>query len=141
MLSTLSNHFEENVNTCQKHHRNKMPSLGYLTCNVLLAKDSTPFTEYATKYYDSAVETYIAVPDEPSKFYISIRSSTFIASGLAAFVFIDGKYQANRNHRGFTERNHVKYDVMFTGAESKDILGRDVVSVWWFDSITFGKLH
>jgi hypothetical protein len=138
MISTPSKQFEQGTTTSQKYHHTKMPSLGYLTCTVLLASDSKPFTEYATRYYDSAVETYIAVPDQPSKFCISLKSSAFIASGLAAFVFIDGKYQANRNHRGFTERNRVKYNVLFTGGESVDIIGRPVISAWFFDNVNCG---
>jgi len=114
-----------------------MPSLGYLTCNIVKAADATAFPECLTRYYDSAVETYIQVPMQREQFYITVESSAFIFSGLACFVFIDGKLQVNRNKVGFTERYRTKFEVKFTGSESLQN-GRAKLKSWWFDDIEFG---
>ncbi|KAI1917135.1 hypothetical protein LOZ61_000652 [Ophidiomyces ophidiicola] len=74
-----------------------MPTLKQLTCHVEWAPTNIPFKEYGVSYGDGVVETYIAVPSVSTPFSINLKSSGYIAPGLAMFVFIDGVYQCNRN--------------------------------------------
>nr|POF26100.1 hypothetical protein CFP56_22248 [Quercus suber] len=84
-----------------------MPVLKQIWCSVILS-NGTPLTEYATKYKDGIVETYIAVPDTPQSFFVRVTSEGFLAEGLGAFIYIDGKYQANRNR---VDLKHPAYGV------------------------------
>jgi hypothetical protein len=117
-----------------------MPALGSLTCEVVLAHETRPLHEYSTTYYNSGVEVYIAIPSTRSQFYISVKADAYIAYGLAAFVFIDSKYQANRNHRGFTPQGRALFDVFFKGGEISGGGDEIVVTDWWFDNVNFGEL-
>jgi hypothetical protein len=74
-----------------------MPKLKNLSCQVQWAKTGVPFTEHALVYGDGVAECYITVPKHPQPFRIQLKSTAFIHEGLAAFVYIDGKYQSNRN--------------------------------------------
>ncbi|RMD45041.1 hypothetical protein DV735_g229, partial [Chaetothyriales sp. CBS 134920] len=74
-----------------------MPTLRNLSCQILWADTDTPLQEYGTQYGDGVVETYVAVPDKPRRFYIRLTSKGFVHQGLAAIVFVDGTYQCNRN--------------------------------------------
>ena len=118
-----------------------MPSLGSLSCHVILANRNHTFREYGTTYYDSAVETYIAVPSNRMQFHVSLKADGYIAPGLAALVFIDGKYQTNRNQRGFLATSKTKFKLLFTGGEHFEVDEAFVKTAWWFDNVNFGKLH
>jgi hypothetical protein len=74
-----------------------MPQLKQISCSIQWADSSVPFQEYGTVYGDGVVETFIAVPNKPQPFSVHIRSQGFISQGLAAVLFMDGIYQANRN--------------------------------------------
>ncbi|PGH13145.1 hypothetical protein AJ79_03852 [Helicocarpus griseus UAMH5409] len=74
-----------------------MPTLKQLTCQIEWANSNVPFKEYDVKYKDGVVESYIAIPDSSAPFSISLKSTGYIAPGLAMFVFMDGIYQCNRN--------------------------------------------
>ncbi|RMZ77696.1 hypothetical protein DV738_g4332, partial [Chaetothyriales sp. CBS 135597] len=74
-----------------------MPTLRNLSCQILWADSDAPLREYGTQYGDGVVETYVAVPDKPRRFYIRLTSNGFVHHGLAAIVFMDGTYQCNRN--------------------------------------------
>jgi len=74
-----------------------MPTLKQITCSLELGPRSTKLKEYGVRYSDGAVETFIAVPETKIPFYIHLETKGYIAPGLAAFVFIDGQYQCNRN--------------------------------------------
>lgn len=81
-----------------------MPTLGHLTCNILLPPTDTPLPEYKRKYLDSSVSVYVPVPDIPvlevaPAFNIYLSSDAWLAPGLAVFVYIDGVYQCNRSRR------------------------------------------
>lgn len=74
-----------------------MPAIKDLVCQVMWADTDSIFPEYGTQYGDGVVETYIAIPNHPQAFSIRLTSRKFIAEGLAMMIFIDGKYQCNRN--------------------------------------------
>ena len=118
-----------------------MPSLGFLSCHIILANRNHPFAEYGTSYFDSAVETYIVVPLNRLQFLISLKADGYIAPGLAALIFIDGKYQANRNQRGFLASSKTKFNLLFTGGEHHEADGTFVKTAWWFDNVNFGRLR
>lgn len=85
-----------------------MPFLKDLHCFVELyngtGKGDIQLREFGTTYGDGSVETYIAVPGHQHLFAIRLRSTDFIAQGLAMYVFIDGVYQCNRNRQGLKLR-------------------------------------
>jgi hypothetical protein len=74
-----------------------MPTLNHLTCHVEWPTSNIPFQEYGISYGNSVVESHIVVPPSSTPFAISLQSTSFIYSGLAVFVYIDGVYQCNRN--------------------------------------------
>lgn len=74
-----------------------MPTLNHLTCHVEWPTSNIPFQEYGISYGNGVVESHIAVPPSSTPFAISLQSTSFISSGLAVFVYIDGVYQCNRN--------------------------------------------
>ncbi|KAI6907241.1 hypothetical protein KC318_g4979 [Hortaea werneckii] len=74
-----------------------MPKLKQLVCSIELGQSRTPLQEYGARYSDGAVESFVAVPDTKIPFCIRLKSEGYIAPGLAAFVFMDGQYQCNRN--------------------------------------------
>lgn len=80
-----------------------MPTLNNLDCTILLPPTSTPLPEYRRRYLDSSVSAYIPVPvpalPAAQPFAIRLRADNWVAPGLAAFVFIDGIYHANRSKR------------------------------------------
>ncbi|KAF2118488.1 hypothetical protein BDV96DRAFT_597306 [Lophiotrema nucula] len=76
-----------------------MPTLSNLECSIELAQSHQKLQEYGTSYGDKVVETYVAVPSEGQPFAVHLTSNDFIAEGLAMYVFIDGKYQCNRNRQ------------------------------------------
>lgn len=115
-----------------------MPSLGPLSCEVIIANNNRTLPEYNTTYYNQAVQTHIAVPSYRARFQITLKADSFIASGLAAFVFIDGNYQTNRNKRGYTENGKSKFEVLFSGAETAVEKDKVIKAGWWFDNVNFG---
>jgi len=76
-----------------------MPTLKQLTCTIEWSGSNLPLEEYGTTYADGYVETYIAVPESPTPFSVHLKSSGYIAPGLAMFVYMDGVYQCNRNRQ------------------------------------------
>nr|POF12963.1 hypothetical protein CFP56_10111 [Quercus suber] len=114
-----------------------MPSLSQIHCSVKL-KNGAPLTEYATRYKDGIVETYVAVPGAQS-FYVHVTSKGYIAEGLAVFIFIDGKYQANRNKvdlkfptHGDAPTSSYEIDLRFRQKEEKSGPGSFVGRSWSF---------
>lgn len=77
-----------------------MPELNHLACTVRLGATRAPFTEYNLQYSNKHASCYICVADYETNISVSLKSSGYIGPGLAAFVFIDGQYQANRNKTG-----------------------------------------
>jgi hypothetical protein len=122
-----------------------MPSYLDLDCHVQYAGSNIPFHEHETVYGNRVVETYIAVPDKPTPFNIRLTSSAFIHEGLAAVVFMDGTYQANRNRVNLIpskkgvpkDRTLINFLLRQKEISRGDCLyyGRD----WRFDNHNIGK--
>ncbi|KAK7533654.1 hypothetical protein IWX49DRAFT_511281 [Phyllosticta citricarpa] len=122
-----------------------MPKLKQMTCKILLSPSDEPLTEYHPVYTDGCVETFVAIPDERSGFNIHVSSDSYIARGLAAFVFIDGVYQCMRfrgdlleEYPGYTYRQDSQVNFRFRQKEEKiqgeRFLGRE----WRFDKLNIG---
>lgn len=115
-----------------------MPTLKQITCNVELGASHAKLKEYGARYSDGAVETFIAIPEAGIPFNIRISTKGYIAPGLAAFVFIDGNYQANRNRLGLKMPAHgvdpSQHEVEFVmrQKEEKGADGRFVGREWSF---------
>ena len=77
-----------------------MPTLGLLRCHLKWQGCEKPIQEHAIEYSDSHVQTYIPVPPNPTPFFVHVSTEGYIATGLSAFVYIDGEYQCNRGRRG-----------------------------------------
>jgi hypothetical protein len=126
-----------------------MPSLKQLTCHVEWGSSKDPFKEYGTTYGDGFVESYIAIPNHPITFSISLKSNRYISSGLAMFVFADGVYQCNRNMDNLKfpknpadpdedDRKHA--EICFRVRQKEESrTGEDLVGRHWrFEPLTLG---
>jgi hypothetical protein len=122
-----------------------MPTLKDLICHVQWPETSCPFPEYGTVYGDGLVETYLAVPSHPQVFTIHLTSRKFIAQGLAMIVFIDGRYQCNRNRvnleperEGLDEK---KSKIDFLVRQNEKVLGEGTYlgREWRFDDSNLGE--
>ena len=124
-----------------------MPTLGLLNCQLEWGVGGTreAFKEYAPKYGDAWVETYVAIPDEPQPFCMRFQSTGYIAEGLAIIVYIDGVYQCNRNRIGLKPekrgRHTDKSTVFFRTcqSETKTAEGEFKANRWRFDKHNIGE--
>lgn len=124
-----------------------MPTLKQLTCHVEWANSRVPFHEHATSYEDGVVTSYIAVPTAPTPFCINLKSSGYIASGLAMFVFMDGVYQCNRNRDdlvssiGLEKADKKAFEVNFSVRQKEEKLPDDgwIGRTWRFEPLQIGK--
>jgi hypothetical protein len=126
-----------------------MPTLKGLSCFVEAGdpQHHHALQEYGTFYSDGFVETFIAVPVEPQSFAIRLKSDTYIADGLAMYVFIDGEYQCNRNRQGLQgrdskktppdRRNAVDFCVRQKEQNLKD--GNMISRGWTFEKLNIGN--
>ncbi|KAK7542823.1 uncharacterized protein J3D65DRAFT_230369 [Phyllosticta citribraziliensis] len=123
-----------------------MPKLKQIECSIALPPYHKLLDEIRPGYTDGCVETFVAIPDEPSAFNIHVTSEGFIAPGLAVFVFIDGVYQCMRfradlieEHPPYTRREDTEIDFLFRQKEEKiqgeRFLGRE----WRFDKLNIGE--
>ncbi|KAF2705379.1 hypothetical protein K504DRAFT_494267 [Pleomassaria siparia CBS 279.74] len=117
-----------------------MPSLKGLTCSIEPAHTKEPLQEYGTIYNDGFVETFVAVPSDPKPFTVHLKSTQYIASGLAMYVFIDGVYQCNRNRQGLkscnppdTRRSLVDFRVRQKEEKRHD--GTTIARDWMFEKL------
>jgi hypothetical protein len=122
-----------------------MPSYGLLDCVIELGNSNLRLREYGTRYHDRTVETYVAIPNQPTPFSICLNAHGYIAPGLSLFVYIDGIYQTNRNKRGLlppTAETPDSGDIEFRLGNKEDILkdGRVIAREWWFEKLNIGKL-
>ena len=121
-----------------------MPSLKDLHCSIELPDTDTRLQEFATKYTDGCVETFVAVPSGPQPFAIRLHSCDFIAPGLSVYVFIDGVYQCNRNRQNLKLRKPpdrkalVDFRVCQKEEQQKD--GSMVAREWRFEKLNIGTL-
>ncbi len=125
-----------------------MPTLKQLTCTVEWAGSNVALKEYNTAYSDGFVQTYITIPPVSTTFSIHLRSSGYIAPGLAMFVYMDGKYQCNRNRRnlkvpdGTMSRRHTEVDFRVRQKEEKLEDGSFLGKEWRFEKLNIGTcLH
>ena len=122
-----------------------MPTLRQLICQIEWADTAAAFQEYGTVYGDGLVETYIAVPNIPQPFTISVMSRGYIAEGLAVLIYIDGEYQCNRNRLGLKPprrgQSRDESEIVFRLRQKEKaigdgtFIGRD----WRFDSHNMSK--
>lgn len=124
-----------------------MPLLKQISCHVQLSDPyGTVLREHGTQYGDGFVETFIAVPDEPSEFCITLSSSGFIAPGISMFVFMDGQYQCNRNRRGLiipgrgVPSFQTEVNFVVRQKEHKRADGKFVARPWRFEKLNVGKM-
>lgn len=117
-----------------------MPTSGLLECAIELGHSNLRLREYGTTYYDRTVETYVAIPSQPTPFGIRLNSYGYLAPGLSIYIFIDGVYQTNRNKRGLKPPDIDKPDsanVAFQVGHKEDLLkeGRVIARGWWFEKL------
>ena len=121
-----------------------MPKLKQLSCSVELGPGKLALKEYGTRYTDGGVETFVAVPNVNVPFTILLKSEGYIAPGLAAFTFIDGEYQCNRNRGGLkfpskdVAASEYEIDFRFSQKEEKTSAGKFVGRVWSFAQMDRG---
>ena len=122
-----------------------MPTLRQLRCEVEWGNTQTPFPEYGTTYGDGIVETYIPIPDHPQPFAIRLRSTKYIAEGLAMLIFMDGDYQCNRNRLGLQRpspgvpQNMTEIDLRVRQRERALGNGNYLGRGWRFDKHNIGE--
>lgn len=122
-----------------------MPTLKQITCCIQLGPSDTKLKEYGHRFTDGGVEAFIAVPDTKVPFNVRVRSSGYIAPGLAAYVFIDGQYQCNRNRQnlqlpapGMGTRDY-EVDFRLRQKEEKTAEGSFVAREWTFAELKTGE--
>ncbi|KAF2146531.1 uncharacterized protein K452DRAFT_67012 [Aplosporella prunicola CBS 121167] len=118
-----------------------MPTLKQITCHIELSPSNASLREYDCTYDDGFVDALVAIPDEPAAFCVHLKSSGYIAPGLAMFVFKDGVYQCNRNKIGLriptADTPAYLTDVEFRVRQKEDrqggqrFIGRD----WCFEKL------
>lgn len=126
-----------------------MPTLKNLNCSIELSNPDQTLREYGSFYGDGFVETFVAVPSDPKKFAVRLQSTTYIAEGLAMYVFIDGVYQCNRNRQALEDRvskgkkpdrrSLVNFVVRQKEERQKD--GEMVARSWNFEKLNIGKAY
>lgn len=122
-----------------------MPSLKQLKCTIEKGADNTPLNEFGTKYHDGAVETFVRVPPKPTSFSVHLKSTGYIAPGLAMFVFMDGVSQCNRNRRGLvipeTVAASADAEIDFRVRQKEDKLenSKFIGREWSFQQLNIGK--
>lgn len=121
-----------------------MPTLKQLTCTIEWAGSQIALKEYSTAYSDGFVQTYVAIPPVSTTFSVHLRSNGYIAPGLAMFVYMDGKYQCNRNRRnlkvpdGTMSRRHTEIDFRVRQKEEKLEDGSYLGKEWRFEKLSIG---
>lgn len=121
-----------------------MPTLKQITCSIQLGPSDTKLKEYGHRFTDGGVEAFVAVPDTKIPFNVRVTSSGYIAPGLAAYVFMDGQYQCNRNRQrlqlpapGMSARDY-EVDFRLRQKEEKTAEGTFVAREWTFAELRTG---
>lgn len=117
-----------------------MPTLKQLICTIELCDGDklSPVPEFGTTYGDGIVITHVPIPTCPLPFAIRLTSSHYIAEGLAAFLFMDGDHQCNRNKTGLKPGKGV--DFLLRQREDGLGNGRFLARDWTFDRFNIGML-
>lgn len=124
-----------------------MPQLKQISCCVQWADTQAPFPEYETQYGDGVVETYIVIPETPQAFCIRLTSHGFIYEGISMVVYIDGKYQCNRNRVNLKppqkgqESKKCEVDFLLRQQETSLNSGAYIGREWRFDDHGIGKCN
>lgn len=123
-----------------------MPTLRQITCAIELGPGNTKLKEYAHKVTDGAVETYIVAPETSDiPFHVRVTSDGYIAPGLAAYVFMDGEYQCNRNRLRLrfpedgVSTDEYQIDFKLRQKEEKTSAGTFIARDWFFTPLNAGK--
>ena len=123
-----------------------MPTLKQISCSLEIGPNGTKLKEYDHRYTDGGVEAFVAVPDTDIPFHVRVISNGYIAPGLAAYVFMDGQYQCNRNRQrlqlpspGMDPREY-EVDFQLRQREEKTSGGQFVAREWTFAQLKTGKL-
>lgn len=121
-----------------------MPTLKQLNCSIELGSNNIRLPEYGTTIGDGHIETFVPVPDVNIPFTISLKVDGYIAPGLAAFVYMDGDYQCNRNRAGLqiptSASDHDSgTEFRFRQKEEKKSDGTYVVRPWTFQKLNRGQ--
>ena len=122
-----------------------MPNLKGLLCNLEWEGSDQPMREFQTAYSDGCVETFVAVPPLAVPFSIRLRSQSYVAPGLAMFVYIDGEYQCNRNRRNLRLPRFglpAKYSKIDFRVRQKEVMLQDGTFLgkeWKFQEIKVGQ--
>lgn len=129
----------------QRHSTSNMPTLKQVTCSLELGPNNTKIKEYCHRYTDGGVEAFIAVPEADIPFKIHVASHGYIAYGLAAFVYMDGQYQCNRNKQHLAvpregmNPDRYEVDFKFLQREEKKGGGTYIAREWTFAQLKTGK--
>lgn len=122
-----------------------MPVLRQIHCAIDVGPANIRLPEYRVTYHDRRVDAYIPVPATDQAFSIYVSTRGYIAPGLAAFVFIDGQYQCNRNQFGFQEPvddaddSTCNVDFRLRQKEEQTQADKFIGREWTFQSLNFGK--
>jgi hypothetical protein len=120
----------------------EMPKLKHLLCSIEHADSNVPFREYGTSYGDGFVQTHIVAPPAPVPFTLHLSSTSYIAPGLAMFVFMDGVYQCNRNVDGLVPLSEAtegsQTEIEFRVRQKEQMLNDDIWigREWRFEKFT-----
>lgn len=123
-----------------------MPTLKQITASLELGPNGAKLKEYGHRYTDGGVEAFIAVPETDLPFHIHVTSTGYIAPGLAAYVYMDGEYQCNRNRQrlqipapGMASKEF-EVDFNMRQKEEKSADGLFVAREWTFAKLKTGEL-
>lgn len=103
--------------------------------------------EYGHKVTDGAAEAFIVAPETSEiPFHVRVTSDGYIAPGIAAYVFIDGEYQCNRNRLGLqfpedgVSTNEYQINFKLRQKEEKTSAGTFIARDWYFTPLNTGNL-
>ena len=124
-----------------------MPPLRNLVCQVEWnSRNHIALKEHKVAYCDGFVECCLAIPTSPTNFAIHLTSHGYIAPGLAMFVYINDKYQCNRNRHKLlipadgVDREDCEIDFRVRQKEDRKQDGTWDGKPWSFQKVTDGKL-
>ncbi|EME49371.1 hypothetical protein DOTSEDRAFT_76701 [Dothistroma septosporum NZE10] len=115
-----------------------MPTLKQITCSIQLGPTDTTLKEYGHRFTDGGVQAFVAVPATKIPFNVRVTSCGYIAPGLAAYVFMDGQYQCNRNRQRLqfpalgTSARDYEVDFRLRQKEDRTAEGTFVAREWTF---------
>ena len=123
-----------------------MPVCKQIHAHIEVGPSNTRIKEYGHRNNDGHVECFIAVPDTDMPFTINLWTEGYIAPGLAVWVFMDGKYQSNRNKINMqlpvddVSPSQYEANFRFRQKEEKMSDGSFVAREWTFAELKGGKL-